>query len=662
MSEPSLKPLKKLKPWHYVLLCMTSFLLLAAISLWIYISQLDIAKIGDPLPEPTFILDRSGAKASQLSSTKLMPVSLDEIPLSVRNAFIATEDRRFYEHPGVDIRSIARALVSDIRAGGFAEGGSTITQQLAKNLFLSSDKSLTRKLKEAAYALKIDLSYNKNEILELYLNRIYFGDGCWGIQEASQHYFSKDVGQLSLEEYALLAAIPKGPSHYSPIGNKENALERRNLVLSNMKEQGYIQVADYQKSIAQPITLHLNEKDSLKGHYAPYVDYVIEEAVKQYGFTEDQLLTGGLLIYTELDPKMQAAAQEVYANDQLFPQSKPDQLIQSGAVLLDPHTGGVRALMGYRGEGVFRGFNHATQLQRQPGSSFKPLAVYGAALEKGYTPDSVLYDGVLDVAGYRPQDWDHQTRGQVTMLEAIVQSWNIPAVWLLHEIGIDTGMDFARKLGIPLAAKEDRSLGIALGGLATGVSPLSMAQAYGAFADQGVMHAAHAITKIATKDGHVLVEAVPTSSQAMQPATAASMTRMLQQAVARGTGHNAALARPTAGKSGTTELPDTAEFAAAGSGSAKDAWFVGYTPELTAAIWLGYDRTDHDHYLSTSGGAVPAILFREIMTRALQDVPVTDFPQMEAAPSVQSVLPAQNPAEEAQNPKSQNHKGKGKNK
>jgi penicillin-binding protein 2A len=231
-------------------------------------------------------------------------------------------------------------------------------------------------------------------------------------------------------------------------------------------------------------------------------------------------------------------------------------------------------------------------------------------------------------------------------------------------MGIDTGMGFAQKLGIPLAAKEDRNLGLALGGLSTGVSPLDMAQAYSAFANQGVMHAAHAITKITTRDGHVLVEAAPTSSQVMTPATASTMTLMLQQAVARGTGQLAALERPAAGKTGTTELPATEEFAAAVPTSAKDAWFVGYTPELTAAIWVGYDRTDKDHYINTAGGSVPAKLFREIMTRSLQGVPVTDF--VLSAP-VQAQVPAQAPSPDQSNKKQNGksdqgggHNGKGK--
>lgn len=609
----------------YLLVFAACLITGSTVSAAIYIHKLDITRLEAPLPEPTYILDRSGNKASQLSSAKIDPVSLEQIPLFLRNAVIAAEDRRFYEHPGVDVRSIARALIRDLKAGSYVEGGSTITQQLAKNLFLPTDKSLSRKLKEAAIALRIDIAYNKEQILELYLNHIYFGEGSWGVQRASKTYFDKDVRQLTLEEAALLAALPKAPTHYSPMKNKESALERRNLVLSLMKEQNYITASEYDKAKAAPIMLKSGQKDGLKGQYASYVDYVIEEAVNKYGFTEDQLLTGGLLIYTELDPTVQQSTEAVYADDKLFPESAPDQLIQSGTVIIDHQNGGIRGLVGYRGDGVFRGFNHATQLRRQPGSSFKPVAVYAPALEQGYRMDSLLYDGPLDIAGYRPQNWDHQTRGQVTMTEAVVNSWNIPAVWLLHEIGIGTGMDFLKKLRIPLDEKGDRTLSLALGGLSAGVAPLHMAQAYSAFANLGVMHEAHAITKITTKDGHLLVEAAPQATQVMQPATAYSVTLMLQQAVARGTGQLAALERPTAGKSGTTELPDTEVFAGVTRASAKDAWFVGYTPELTAAVWLGYDRTDREHYLTTSGGKAAATLFREILSRSLADTPIVNF-------------------------------------
>ncbi|OXM83597.1 penicillin-binding protein [Paenibacillus rigui] len=599
--------------------------MLGAGAVYLWVRGLDVSKLEHPLPEPTLIMDRNGQPASQLSSSKITPVPLDQIPLDLRNAIIAVEDRRFYEHAGIDLWSISRALLVDLKSGSMAEGGSTLTQQLAKNMFLQSDKTMSRKLKEAGYALKINLTYTKDEILELYLNSIYFGEGRWGVEGAAQEYFAKPVQQLSLEECALLAALPKAPTTYSPAKNKEKALERRNLVLSLMKEQHFITAAAYTQAAARPIALKQNSQESLKGKYPSYVDYVIQEAGDLYGFTEEQILTTGLRIYTYLEPQLQQTAQEVYAQDSLFPAGPKDQLMQSGAVFLDHHNGGIAALVGTRGPQVYRGFNHATQLRRQPGSSFKPLAVYGPALEQGYAPGSPLYDGPLDIGGYRPQDWDGQTRGQVSLQEAIVRSWNIPAVWLLNEIGLDQGMAFARRAGIPLS-QADRSLSMALGGLSEGVSPLQMAQAYSAIANLGVMHPAHAIAKVTTKEGIPLVEAKPQPVSVTRPAVAYTLTLLLEEAVKSGTGQAAALGRPTAGKTGTTQLPDTQEFADIGRNGAKDAWFVGFTPELTAAVWLGYDQTDKTHYLTTGGGAVPSVLFREIMSRALRDAPAAEFP------------------------------------
>ncbi|HEX2972097.1 MAG TPA: penicillin-binding protein 1A, partial [Tepidisphaeraceae bacterium] len=592
----------------------------------VYVRGLDISKLEHPLPAPSYVLDAKGQPVSQLSSSRIEPVTLAQIPMDLRNAVIAVEDRRFYDHSGFDPWSIGRAVLRDVRSGSLAEGGSTITQQLAKNLFLDSDKAWSRKLKELGYAIKINATYSKDEILELYLNSIYFGEGRWGVQGAAQQYFGKPVDKLTLAESALLAGLPKAPSAYSPVKHMPQALERRNLVLSLMKEQHFISDQQYQAAVATPIVLNPSSgADSLKGKYPSYVDYVMDEAQSLYGFTEQQILTLGLKIQTAMDVNIQQAAEETFKNDALFPQSPGDQLVQSGAVVLDQHTGEIRAIVGGRGNQVYRGFNRATELKRQPGSSFKPLAVYGPAIEKGYTPDSMLYDGDLNIAGYKPRDWDVQTRGQVTMREAILSSWNIPAVWLLNEIGIDAGMAFVKKAGIPLPP-ADRTLSIALGGLSEGVSPLQMAQAYSGIANGGVLQKAHAITQISTQDGHVLVEAKPQSSQLTTPVAAYTLTSLLQEAATSGTGRGASLdGRPTAGKTGTTQLPATAEFAPIGGGGAKDAWFVGFTPELTAAVWLGYDQTDAKHYLTTSGGAVPAQLFRQIMTRALQGVPVTDF-------------------------------------
>ncbi|WP_261381293.1 transglycosylase domain-containing protein [Paenibacillus cremeus] len=612
-----------------------------------WVRGLDISKLEHPLPEPSFVMDATGQPVSQLSSSTIVPVSLNQIPVDLRNAVIATEDRRFYDHAGFDLWSIGRAVLRDVKAGTMKEGGSTITQQLAKNLFLDSDKSFDRKFKELGYAIKINFTYSKDEILELYFNSIYFGEGRWGVEGAAQQYFGKPVEQLTLPEAAMLAGLPKAPSTYSPAKHPDKALERRNLVLSLMKEQNFISDSAYAQAVATPITLKPSQGESLKGTHPAYVDYVMDEAERLYGFTEQQILTQGLRIYTTMDTNVQKAAEDVYHNDALFPASPADQLVQSGAIVLDQHTGGVKALVGGRGETVYRGFNRATELKRQPGSAFKPLAVYGPALERGYTPDSTLYDGELNISGYQPKDWDGRTRGSVSMREALESSWNIPAVWLLNEIGIDAGMDFVRRAGISLP-KADRSLSIALGGLSEGVSPLQMAQAYGAIANLGVMQPAHAITKITTKDGVPLVEAGPQPAQLTSSATAYTLTTLLQDVVASGSGGTAAIpGRPVAGKSGTTQLPATAEYAGISGNVAKDAWFVGFTPELTAAIWLGYDQTDKKHYLTTSGGAVPALLFREIMTRSLKDAPVAGFPVPEEIRQAQAQVQAQAQAQAA---------------
>ncbi|NEW09480.1 PBP1A family penicillin-binding protein [Paenibacillus sp. SYP-B3998] len=630
---------------HFLWKALCAGVLVGAVSLclagYIYVQGIDVSKLSQPLPEPTLVLDKNGKAASQLSASKIDPVQLSQMPKSLIDAVVAVEDRRFYEHSGIDLKSILRAVMRDILRGGYSEGASTITQQLARNLFLNADKTMGRKLKEAAYAIKIDMTYSKNEILEMYLNSIYFGEGSWGVQGAARTYFSKNVQDLSLPEAAVLAALPKAPSKYSPFQDEEQALERRNTVLLVMRDENKITQGEYEKAKIASLGVVKGDKgDDLKGRYSAYVDAVINEAVSVYGFTEEQVLTGGLRITTELDTSVQQAVSDVYNNENFFPVSKPDQLIQSGAVILDQQTGGIRAVAGGRGDGVFRGFSRATQLRRQPGSTFKPIAVYGPALEKGFMPASTLYDGPLNIEGYQPADWDHQSRGQVTMQEAIVSSWNVPAVWLLHEIGMDSGLQFLDSLGIKLPTK-DRQLGIALGGLSEGVSPLQMAQAFSAFPAKGILHQAHTITKIETREGHLLIQASTKGTQVMRPETAFAMTSMLQQAVISGTGKNAAMNRPVAGKSGTTQLPSTDEFKGLGSSSAKDAWFVGYTPELTVAVWVGYDRTDRNHYLTTSGGAVPAVLFREMMTRALAKTPIVafDMPNLEVASTTNSENP-----------------------
>ena len=616
--------MKRFRIWIIAMVLL--FLSLVAIGAnWIH--SLDIAKLAVPIAAPTQFIDRYGEVSSEVTTAKIDYVSIDQVPQHLQQAIVAVEDKRYYDHTGVDVFGIIRAAFRNVKEGGAVQGGSTITQQLAKNVFLTGEKTFSRKMTEAAYAIKIETLYDKDQILEMYLNQIYFGEGQWGVQRAAKRYFGKQTENLTLAESALLAALPKAPTRYSPLRNKELALERRNLVLGLMKAEGFITETEYQHAKAEPIQvleeIPQEQLNHLLGQYASYMDEVIDEAIRLYGFTERQLLAGDLLIYTELDPVVQNAMEATYRNDALFPESASDQLLQSGAVILDPSTGGIRGIVGQRGEHTFRGFNHATQLVRQPGSVFKPLSVYAPALELGYDKHSRLYDGPLDIQGYRPKNVDNRTLGEVSLQEAVTYSRNIPAVWLLNEIGLQSGIEFVEKLGIPLV-EEDRNLSLALGGLSQGVSPLHMAQGYSVFPNLGKQIQAHTITKITTVDGQVVAEAEHQPVAVMSPENAYAMTEMLQDVIREGTGKNAALNRPMAGKTGTTQLPRIEQFEGI-VGGAKDAWFVGYTPELVGAVWLGYDQTDRNHYLTTSGGQYPALIFREMMSLALQDVPISEF-------------------------------------
>jgi len=614
--------LRSKKLWRNTAILFAVLLTASLVTANMWINGQDVRRLEEPLPEPSIILDIHGEPASQLAGARLVPVAFEDMPRWLPEAIVAVEDQRFYDHGGVDLGAMMRAFVRNAQAGGVVEGASTITQQLAKNLFLTSERTFERKLKEVAIAIKIDRTYSKDKILELYLNQIYFGEGAWGVQQAARTYFGIDVSELTLAQSALLAALPKAPSHYSPFVDMDKALQRRNLVLKLMYDQERITEAELRQAQDEPIVLHDGPANALAGQYMSYANHVMAEAEALYGLTEDELLRGGYRIYTNLDPKVQQAMEEVYREDELFPASPDDTIVQSGAVILDPRTGGIRGIVGRRGDPVFRGFNYATQLKRQPGSAFKPISVYAPALEAGYKPYSRLVDMELDFDGYQPRNADRRTRGAVTLEQAVERSYNIPTVWLLNELGVDKGLEYIHRFGIP-TTDRDANLSLALGGMDEGVSPLQMASAYGAFANEGKQMTPHAISRIERKDGTLEAVASVEERQAVQPETAYAMTELLQGVIEDGTGSEARLDRPAAGKTGTTQLPNLAEFR--GLSGARDIWFVGYTPELTAAVWMGYDQTDAEHYMKSSGGAHPARVFREMMTRALADEPVQAF-------------------------------------
>ncbi|MBO0961303.1 penicillin-binding protein 1A [Neobacillus sp. MM2021_6] len=632
---------KNWKKWHLlqIIVLVMLMMVLSFFGLLYYFSKdADISELKNELPQPTVFYDVSGDVASKVSANKNEGVPIKEVPDSMKNAIVAIEDHRFYRHNGVDLIGTSRALFRDLKAGGMVEGGSTITQQLTKNTILTSEKTVKRKLQEVFLAIAVEREYTKQEILQMYLNQIYFGNGAYGIKQAAGKYFAKEVNDLSISESAMLAGLIKAPSALNPYEHMEKATERRNLVLAQMKEQGFISAEQYEKAKQDKVVLNDKGGDPFRGKFPYYVDQVLDEAIREYGFTQDELLTGGYQIYTELDPLMQTAIENTYSNDTLFPNGK-DPLMQSGGILVDPKTGGVRALVGGRGEHTFRGYNRASQLKAQPGSSFKPLAVYAPALEDGWKITDMLKDEEMKFGNYQPSNYDHQYAGEVPMYEAVKESKNVSAVWLLNELGIEKGLDSVKRFGITLD-KEDHNLSMALGGLHKGVSPLDMAEAFSVFPNNGVRVKAHVIQKIVDSGGKVVAEWKVEKERVTTKAVTDNMTTMLLGVVEQGTGEPAQIpGRETAGKTGSTQVPIK------GINGLKDQWFVGYTPQLVGAFWVGYDKTDADHYITPTSGTGSSVIFREVMKEALENSPNESF----KVPHIASLIEQRKKEEEKSN-------------
>lgn len=577
------------------------------------------------LDRSTIVADASGNQIAKISIAggNREYVQYKDIPKQVRDTFVAVEDKRFYEHGGVDLFGIGRALAKDVVARSMVEGASTITQQLARNLFLNADKTWFRKGTEASIALALERHKSKEEILELYLNRIYFGNGQYGIKTAAKFYFGVgDLDQLKTWQIATLAAIPKGPSIYNPYKHPDNSMERRGVVLRLMTDQGLI--TEQERAEAAAIVYKPSMAMTNTSKFASYTDYAIDEALDKLGLTEEQLLSGGYTIFTTIDTKAQSAMESEFSKDANFETSKDDIPIQGSMVIMDQHDGSLKAMVGgrdYQKSGLNR-----VESQRQPGSSFKPIVSYGPALETGnYTPDSTLRDDKIcyNNGKYCPKDSNKNPYvGAIAMKDAIKGSINQPAVWLLNEIGVSTGVKFASKLGIDLD-KNDRNLAIALGGLTKGVTPVQMARAYGAFANGGQLQDAHAVLKITDASGKTVYSfKAPGDNQVIKPMTAYYVTELMKGVVSGGTGTKAQIGgRTVAGKTGTTQLG----LKGASSSGNRDVWFVGYTPEYTAAVWMGYDKTDKDHYVKKSSGQAAA-LFSKVMTKALEGKEKQSFP------------------------------------
>lgn len=611
---------KKTHMNQIIILAGAVFLLAFLGFFWYFAATANVESLKKGLAQSTVIYDKDGDMASKISANRTEGVSIDKMPDHLKNAIVAIEDHRFYQHNGFDVKGMSSAFFKNIVAGRITAGGSTITQQLTKNALLSPERTYKRKVEELFLAVEIEKKYTKDEILEMYLNQVFFGHSAWGVQNASRTYFGKDVEEIDLSEAATLAGIVNAPSALDPYNHMDRAIKRRNTVLGAMKKYGMISDKEYENAKKEQLVLEDRGRDPIKGKYPYYVDAVLDEAIKTFGLTQDEIMTRGYRIYTEMDQNIQSSLEKIYDNDRNFPQGMGGELVQSGSILMDPKTGGIRGLVGGRGEKVFRGFNRATHLKRSPGSTIKPLVVYTPALEEGYKPDSLLKDEKMTFGkNYSPDNYNGQYQGEVTMYKAIEDSINIPAVWLLNEIGIDKGIDAVERFGIPLQ-KNDRNLSIALGGLSTGVSPQQMAEAYSAFANDGKRLDSHIITKIVGPTGKTIVERKQKETKVTSKKVAKDMTSMLLNVVESGTGKGVNVpGYQIAGKTGSTQLNNQNR-----NGTA-DQWFVGYTPNLVGAVWMGYDRTDENHYLSglSSQGVVP--VFQTIMQGTLKYTEPTKF-------------------------------------
>ena len=567
------------------------------------------------------IFDDSDELITEFHVERRIFVPLVQIPKALRDAILATEDSRFYSHFGVDPMGIARAVYQNFRHGRIVEGGSTITQQLAKVLFLTPDKSLDRKLKEAVLAIELERRYSKDRLLEMYLNQIYFGHGAFGVEAASRTFFGKSVKDLSIAESALLAGLPKAPSTYSPFDHPEAAKRRRGIVLARMVDVSVLKDTEAKKLGAAKLDLVPPERRRTTGqHYLEYVQQLLESA---YG--ADVVFKGGLQVYTTLSPTMQLKAEQSLRDGLKALETRrlkasekagtaPVTERPEGALLaLDPQTGHIKAMVG--GYDFFKSeFNRATQARRQPGSSFKPF-VYIAALEAGLTPASVVEDSPVEFPGgpngktWKPENYDRKFRGPVTLQQALEESVNVAAVKVQERIGLRRTIDVARRMGVESPLGENLSLALGTSEL----SLLELTSAYGTLANHGQWLHPTAVRYVLDAQGKLLEENVPEPKQVLTPELAFVATQMLKGTIERGTGVAAkALGRPAAAKTGTTN-------------DYSNAWFIGFTPQLATGVWVGYDRP-RSLGKDETGSRVAVPIWTTFMQAALAGMPAEDFP------------------------------------
>ena len=580
----------------------------------------NVNDLQNALKTRTLIFDREEKEAGALSGQKGTYVELTDISKDLQNAVVATEDRSFYKNDGINYGRFFLAIVTAGRSGG----GSTITQQLAKNAYLSQDQTVERKAKEFFLALELTKKYSKEQILTMYLNNAYFGNGVWGVEDASKKYFGVSASQLTLDQAATLAGMLKGPELYNPLNSIEDSTNRRDTVLQNMVAAGYIDKNRETEAAGVDMASQLQDKYEGKisdYRYPSYFDAVVNEAVSKYNLTEEEIVNNGYRIYTELDQNYQANMQVIYENTSLFPTAEDGTHAESGSVALEPKTGGVRGVVGrVAGDDKtgFRNFNYATQSKRSPGSTIKPLVVYTPAVEAGWALNKQLDNHTMQYDSYQVDNYAGiKTSPEVPMYQALAESLNLPAVATVNDLGINKAFEAGTRFGLNMD-KVDRVLGVALGG-GVETNPLQMAQAYAAFANEGLMPEAHFITRIENASGQVIKSHKNSQKRVIDKSVADKMTSMMLGTFTNGTGISSSPADYVmAGKTGTTEAAFNPEYTS-------DQWVIGYTPDVVISHWLGFPTTDENHYLagSTSNGA--AHVFRSMANTILPYTPGSTF-------------------------------------
>lgn len=552
----------------------------------------------DRQPSITY-LDRNGALIATRGTQMAPPADLDALPDYVPAAFIAIEDRRFYHHPGFDPIGMMRAMATNVRAGRVVQGGSTLTQQLAKNLFLTPDQNMRRKVQELMLAVWLEMKFSKKEILALYLNRVYFGAGAYGIEAASQRYFDKSAKNLTVGEAALLAGLLKAPSRYSPVSESERAAARATVVLNEMEEAGVITAAQREQAVTQPVIVSRTLATQHAQYFIDWLDKSIRSLVGEP--TED------MVVETTLDLTLQTAAERSVRR--ILDRDAGKGVQQAALVALDGD-GRVRAMIGGSSYADSQ-FNRAVDAKRQAGSAFKPF-VYLAAVEAGYTPQTPVVDQPITIGNWSPRNYSGTFSGNMTLAQAVAQSTNTVAAYVADQVGRDSVARAARRLGIESRIGLEPAM--ALG--AVEVSPIEMATAYDAFANGGRRVDAYGISRIRTPQGRVIYQRQSgQSGQAINNPSLYYMNQMLRGVVTSGSGRSAAISgRDLAGKTGTTS-------------DYKDAWFVGYTGGFVTAVWVGKD--DNTAMRGVTGGSSPAAIWKGFMEAAL---PRLDAPAIPNGP------------------------------